>query len=142
MQGKLTRAAVTLALAAGTSVAGGCIIVTDGSDAELRVVNQSDFVIEDLYITETQSPTWGPDLLGGDVLFPGESLYVAVSCDYYDILVVDETGLQCEIRDLELCFDDATWVLRNNSCDVFSVAAEARAAELPTAASADALASE
>jgi hypothetical protein len=99
----------------------------DVTSASLVVDNQSDFVIEQLYLTATNNPDWGPNLLGGDVLFPDESLTLGVSCDFYDALLVDENGIDCEIDDLDLCLNSAVWVIRNNTCTVFGAAAKERA---------------
>lgn len=93
----------------------------------IEVVNDSDFVIEQLYLTEFDNPSWGPNLLGGDVLFPGESLELGIGCDFYDALVVDEFGAECELLGLDLCFNQATWVITNNTCEVFAAAAKQRA---------------
>lgn len=118
------------ALAACLSLAAtGCIIVTD--DATLTIVNDSDYVIEEVYLTDVGSRSWGRNLLGGDVLFPGESFTLGVACDYYDALVVDEDGVQCEVYDLDLCLNDATWYFRNNTCSVFSAKGETETPSLP-----------
>ena len=103
--------------------------VDDGpiADASIRVINDSDFVIEEIYLTDVGSPSWGSNLLRGDVLFPDESILLGVSCGYYDALVVDEDGVECEINDIDLCLNDAEWVIRNNTCSVFEAAAKARA---------------
>jgi hypothetical protein len=95
-------------------------------DASLQVHNESNFVIEEIYLTEIDNPSWGPNLLRGDVLFPGESLILGVDCDFYDALLIDEDGVECELFDLDLCFNDADWVIRNNTCTVFGAAKEAR----------------
>ena len=99
-------------------LAAGCVIESD--DASLTVVNDSDFVLVELYLTEIDNPNYGPNLLGGDALFPGEALTIGVSCDYYDALVIDEDGVSCELFDLDLCLNNAEWVFRNNTCTVFS----------------------
>lgn len=88
-------------------------------DASLLVVNQSDFVITDIFLTEVDNPDFGPNLLFGDVLFPGEELLLGVDCDFYDALVIDEDGVECRLYGLDLCFNDATWIIRNNTCTVF-----------------------
>lgn len=98
-------------------------------DATLLVVNDSDFVIEEIFLTDVGSSTWGPNLLRGDVLFPDEELLLGVNCDFYDALVVDEDGVECEINSIDLCLNDATWIIQNNTCSVFEAAAKARAAE-------------
>lgn len=127
---RLTTAATACFLGLGAALS-GCVIES-GNDSSLTVYNDSDFVIQELYLTEVDSPTWGPDLLGSDVLLPGEAIELGLDCDYYDALVVDETGLECEILGIDLCFDDAQWVLTNSTCDVFSAAARQRAGA-PTA---------
>lgn len=129
-----TTSALTLVLASslllGTACGGGGDddVVIDDSDSTLLVVNQSDFVIEEIYITDVDSSGWGPDLTGGDVLFPEEDILLTdLPCDFYDVLMVDETDLECEVLDVDLCFDDATWVITNDTCDVFSAEAKRRA---------------
>lgn len=112
--------------------------VGDIPDASLRVVNDSDFVIEEIYLTEIDNPDWGPNLLRGDVLFPDEDLTLGVACDFYDALIVDEDGVDCELHDLDLCLNDADWVIRNNTCTVFGAAKAAREAAAAAQGSAQA----
>jgi hypothetical protein len=107
------------------AVAAGC---SDTGDASLRVSNQSDFAIVELRVTSIGSSSWGPNLLGGDVLEPGESLLLGADCGTYDALLVDEDGVDCEIDDIDLCLNDATWVIHNNTCTVFGAAKAAREA--------------
>jgi hypothetical protein len=102
-----------------------CVINSDGSDSSLLVANHSDFEVHEIYVTDVGRQSWGPNLLDEDVLFPGESMMVSIGCGTYDALLIDETGAACEVFNLDLCFDDADWIIRNNSCSVF----EARAAE-------------
>lgn len=80
-------------------------------DSTITVWNDSSYVIEDLYVTEVDTFDWGPDLLGGDVLLPGEDIVVVVDCDIYDIKVIDETGVECELHDIDVCFEDDDWVI-------------------------------
>lgn len=103
--------------------------------ASLTVANDSDFVIYEIYLTETDNPDWGPNLLRGDVLYPDEELVLGVPCDYYDALLVDEDNVECEVHDLDLCLNDAVWVIRNNTCTVFEAEAKKRAeqAQAPAA---------
>jgi len=96
--------------------------------ASLTVSNQSDFTLYEIYLTEVDNSDWGPNLLRGDVLYPDEELVLGVPCDYYDALIVDETGLECEVHDIDLCLNDAVWVVRNNTCPVFEAEAKKREA--------------
>ena len=126
-----TKSAMTLVLASTLLLGAACggggdgEVVVDDPDSTLLVVNESDFVIEEIYITHVDASGWGPDLTGGDVLFPEEEMLLTdIPCDFYDVLMVDETGLECEVLDVDLCFDDATWVITNNTCDVFAAQAK------------------
>ena len=100
-------------------VASGCIITTDDDDATLTVFNESDYVIEVINLAPVGTRTWGPNLLGGDVLFPDERITLGVDCDFYDARIIDEDDVTCEVYDLDLCLNDAEWVIRNNTCSVF-----------------------
>lgn len=104
----------TLTMSAGT----GCIIETDGDDdSTLTVRNASSFVVEDLFVVRSFSDTWGPDLLGPEALFPGESITILLDCGIYDALVVDEDGFECQLLDIDLCFDDAVWIIDDATLD-------------------------
>jgi hypothetical protein len=101
---------------------------SSGSDATLRVVNRSDFAITEIHVTDVGSSTWGPNLVSGDLLAPGESLTLGVDCSTYDALIVDEDGVDCEVHDVDLCLNDASWIIRNETCSVFGAARAAREA--------------
>ena len=110
------------------AAAPGCLIVTDDDDdASLEVVNLSDFTVEELYLTEVDNPEWGPDLLRGDVLFPDESIVLdGIACDYYDAQMWDETDAKCTVRNIDLCFNDAVWEIRNSTCSVWEANGEVK----------------
>jgi hypothetical protein len=109
-----------LASLAVVAALGGCVVTTE-ADSSLFVSNDSDFEIHEMYVTEIDSPTWGGNLLAGSILFPGDSMQLGLDCNVYDAMLIDETGASCEIHDIDLCFDDADWIITNRSCDVFDV---------------------
>jgi hypothetical protein len=112
----------------------GCVVVEDdGYDSSLLVSNHSDFEIHEMYVTDVDSATWGPNLLGGAILFPNESVSLAIECGLYDAMMIDETGAVCEVSNIDLCFDDADWVIRNTTCSLFEARAAANAAAGKTA---------
>ena len=113
-------------LAATASLASGCIITTD-EDSTLTVVNDSDFVIEEINVTEIDNASWGRNLIP-EALFPGEEVEIELDCDIYDARLIDEDGVECFIDGIDLCFDDALWHVRNNSCSVWGAAKKAREA--------------
>jgi hypothetical protein len=120
--------ACTLAALGSLALAGGCVS-DSGPDATLTVHNESDFVIEELFLTRSSSSGWGANLLGNDALFPDESITLAVDCGTYDAMLVDEDGVDCTLLDQDLCLNDADWIIRNNTCTVFGVAKAAREAK-------------
>lgn len=98
------------------STAAGCV-ASDG-DSSFTVSNRSSYFIEEIHLAEVSDPTWGPDLIGG-ALAPGEDLIITnIECGTYDVLVVDETGVDCELQNLELCFEDDAWVIDDITLDV------------------------
>jgi hypothetical protein len=122
--------ACVLATLGAVAVATGCsadVTVDPVPDSSIRVVNRSDFDIFEIRVTSVGSRNWGDNLLD-DVLAPDEALTVEVSCGTYDTLVVFEDDVECELRNLDLCFDDADWVIGNNACFAVQAAAAAKAA--------------
>jgi hypothetical protein len=103
------------------------LFVASCTDSALFVTNDSDFEIHEMYVTDVRSSSWGPNLLDGEILFPGESLTLGLDCGTYDALLIDETDAICEVSNLDLCYENADWVIRNNSCAVFEARAAAAA---------------
>jgi hypothetical protein len=98
-------------------IASGCVV--QDSHGDLSVINSSDVAIEELYVTDIGSPTWGANLLGGVPLLPDETITLDVRCGTYDSLLVDQSGSHCQLSSIRLCGDDATWVITNDTCNVF-----------------------
>ena len=117
----------TLLLAALSTSA--CVVVTDDGDSALFVSNESDFAVHEMYVTDIDNPSWGPNLLNGSVLLPAEEIQVSVECGTYDAMLIDETGAACEVSTIDLCFEEADWIITNRTCAIF----ETRAAAMATA---------
>jgi hypothetical protein len=105
------------------AVTAGC---TDSGDASLRVENRSDYAIIEIHVTPVGKASWGRNLLDGDTLEPGESMVLGADCGIYDALLVDEAGVDCQVDNINLCLNDARWIIRNNTCTVFGAAKAAR----------------
>jgi hypothetical protein len=132
-------ASLCVALGSGALVAGCTTDTTTGpgsTDAALAVHNESDFAIVELHVTQVGNSDWGPNLLGGSALRPGDSISLAVNCDTYDALLVDDSGVDCQLHSVQLCFSSSDWVIQNNTCAVFATAKAARDAAAATAGSA------
>jgi hypothetical protein len=114
-------ALVACAVATGCGGGGSTTIITS---SDIEVVNNSDFAIVELYITEVDNPDFGPNLLAGDALLPGEDALISLDCDVFDVLLIDDDGVDCQLFDVDTCANDATLVINNNTCDVFNAAAK------------------
>jgi hypothetical protein len=95
-------------------LATGCTVTTssddDGSSATLTIVNDESFEIDNIYISPSGWAT-GDDVLGGVPLSndPGDnSITVSVTCDDYDIEIVDPES-DCYIAEYSLCGTDDEW---------------------------------
>ena len=113
------KTAVLFGLIVAASTSSGCIIVSDSTDSSLTVDNASDYVLTELRIARTDvDEPYGPNLIP-DALFPDESITIDLDCDFYDVLVADDGSppAECELIDLDLCFDDAIWTLTNADLD-------------------------
>jgi len=124
----LRRFAYVAAALGSLAIAGCSDDDSDSTDASLHVRNASDFSITEIRVTSVGSSSWGPNLLNGDILAPGETLTIDVTCSTYDALLVDEDGVDCQLHSVDLCFSDTDWVIQNNTCTAFAAAAAARRA--------------
>jgi hypothetical protein len=83
---------------------------TVAADSYVEVRNLSNWVIIEFYMSPSDDPEWGEDLLGYDVLETGDSLTLSnISCDYWDLMFIDEDEDECVLEEVDLCGDDATW---------------------------------
>lgn len=128
MLNRLASALLTPALVAASALAVGACGGggSSGPDATLTVTNSSDFALTEIYLTDVGNSSWGPNLISGDVLLPDEHLTLGVNCSTYDALIVDESGVDCEVDNIDLCLNNADWVITNSTCPVFGVAKELR----------------
>ena len=90
-------------------------------------VNVTSFVVHERVTTKLTNPAAiirGPNLLSGPLLPFDDVLLTDVPCDNYDAMMVAEDGVTCELSAVDLCFDDATWVIDNHTCADFSTKPE------------------
>ncbi|HYD98578.1 MAG TPA: hypothetical protein VEH84_04285 [Alphaproteobacteria bacterium] len=76
-------------------------------DLVFRLNNSSDLVLTELYVSPSEQTSWGEDILGRDVLSPGEAGDVTIadgeSTCVYDIRFVGEGGATLEEEEIDLC---------------------------------------
>ncbi len=78
----------------------------------IKIYNNSKWDIDHIYISHVDKASWGSDLLGSDeVMTPGEYITVKIECAIYDVKLVDEDGVICELADVTICDDDSIWAI-------------------------------
>ncbi len=79
------------------------------ADPRVNVANNSGMTVERVYMSETGTDDWGPDLLGRNVLRPGYRInwmHPAYASDYncyYDLKVQFVNGRTMQIRRFNAC---------------------------------------
>lgn len=97
----------------------GCVV---SDDASLTIYNESSYVLVEVHLATVDDPSWGPNILPVD-LFPGDELVIeGIECNTYDVLVTDDTGVDCELGNLDLCATDEGWVVDDFTLDVCAFA--------------------
>ena len=91
-----------------TALTAGC------ADSSFSIENQSSVTLQEINLAPVNSLSWGHNLIAGDMLYPGETLHIEqIDCDVYDVRIRDHVGRECVLVDLDLCFDNAVWILDN-----------------------------
>ncbi len=88
--------------------------------AVVRVENQSHFAVKEVHVAAVGSTNWGTNLISGAVLVAGGSGTLAVPCGRYDVLLIDAAGEQCTLHDVDLCANNADWIIANTACSTFT----------------------
>ena len=106
----------TIALALGASANMG-MQAAHADCIRLRFDNESDRTIRYLYVSPSTSGYWGNDLLGSDVLYPGDSEDISVCFnsddDNYDFRAVFNDGSYGEwSRGVNIVGSASVWVDR------------------------------
>lgn len=106
----MNRLAIMAVLAASLVA---CAAEDEGSlDSKLTIENASSYTFIEINLSPTSQVSWGQDLLGADVMEPGDVLEASgIECDTYDIRVIDEDQDECILQNVDLCLDDARWVI-------------------------------
>lgn len=75
---------------------------------DFQLINGSDRTIDQIYVAPSNMDDWGDDILGLDVLPPGQTVTITFQrftpgdC-YYDIKVVAADGGEGELNQVNLC---------------------------------------
>jgi len=95
---KKTLCSVVAVLALSLVLAGAALA------KNINVVNGTSFALHGLALSPSESNNWGDDLLGDQILNPGEVLTISISGDAnnWDMAAVDDEGTQIEFKNLDL----------------------------------------
>jgi hypothetical protein len=89
------------------------------ADGELTIINGSNFVITEVFVSEADDPDYdGPNLARAGGLPPDDTQTIVLACGLYDVLVIDEDGFECELIDLDVCGLEAIVVYEDDDCFV------------------------
>jgi hypothetical protein len=90
-------------------LAAGCYWVVD-EDQSFSLHNRSSLSLIDVRMQPMDAVGWGPNLLAGDWLEPGDTLVVdEMACDAFDLRVVVHGGASCVYHNLWMCMADLHW---------------------------------
>jgi hypothetical protein len=83
--------------------------------SRVTIENRSHWAIHQIFLTPFESTAWGDGQLGpSELIGTGQSLELrGIDCDTYDVKLVDEDGDECVIQDVDLCLEDAKWILND-----------------------------
>jgi len=103
----------TFALASVLALSLGACSDED-ADSSLVISNESSYSFIEINLSPIDHVAWGADLLGTDILIPGEQVEMAnIPCGTYDIRIIDEDNDMCVLDTVDLCLDNAVWRIDN-----------------------------
>lgn len=86
----------------------------EDADSSLVISNESTYSFIEINLSPIDQVAWGQDLLGTDILAPGEQLETSgIPCGTYDIRIIDEDNDMCILDTVDLCLDNAVWRIDN-----------------------------
>ena len=85
---------------------------------KLSIANASDTAIAHVYVSPIDVDRFGPDLLRGAKVPPGQSYaFPDLPTGLYDMKVVDDKGAECLLKDVDF-FQYSVWTIKSN-CGAF-----------------------
>ncbi len=93
------------------------------STRNFRIINESHYQINHLYVSPASNSTWGADRLGSGVLPSNYRSDLAVSPGWYDVKLVDEDGDSCVVSNVDFRYGDS-WTITDGvlvTCELLSL---------------------
>jgi hypothetical protein len=96
----------------GVLALAGSPAVAASKTASVKIINDTDWRLDQLHFAPSDSDDWGPDQLGKGVLTKGQTFTLTnIPCDTYDVKVVDEDGDECVVEQVDVCKGAYEWHL-------------------------------
>ena len=96
-----------------------------GKWSDVKIVNLSDWKIQELYFSPSEAATWGRDQLKDHIINPGETFSLSqVPCGVWDVKVVDQHNESCVVEKVDMCAQSGTWTI--NGKDLLSCQASTK----------------
>ena len=79
--------------------------------AELILINNSQYIVKELYVSPSKSKKWGPELLGDKAVGNSQQFTITnIPVGVYDLKLVDNDDDSCVVSDVSFS-ERATWTL-------------------------------
>jgi hypothetical protein len=70
----------------------------------ITIKNDTDFRVDRIFLSPCEADDWGDDILDEDeVLEPGESVQVEITCGKWDVKLMAVDSSTCEINAVNIC---------------------------------------
>src|SRR5262245_15429731 len=77
------------------------------SDVKVKLINNSNFEIHEMYLSPTKTNEWGPDQLRDHVIAKNASFELqGIPVGKYDLKLVDEDGDECVVAAVKMAADE------------------------------------
>jgi hypothetical protein len=106
----------TVLVFVAVALAGSAAVISRArtQTSSLTVTNSTNREVKHLYLSAPNSNNWGPDLLNDNVIPPGGSSTVGISCEQSSTKVIAEDQNGCFVSAVVSCGDNASWTITNN----------------------------
>ena len=82
---------------------------------DITIKNTSSRAVDGVYLSATTQSAWGPDLLDGGIVAPGDAWTVGgMSCVGTFVLIAEDVG-GCFLYQSVSCATDASWTITNST---------------------------
>lgn len=112
-----------LFVAGALILAAASIPTTAAAQSTFTVFNESHYQIYQLFVSPSNSNSWGSDRLGRRVFLPGYRFDLPVAYGWNDVKLVDKSGHSCVVEDVDFRAGE-TWTITDGVLAVCELLSE------------------